>query len=281
MLFDREALQALAAAIHYDDDGPFVWRPFDELSADVHVERHRERASSRIDLETLNGELRAVGNRLRDLETVTWKLAWLHEARCSGTLDRWRWMYFASSDVTAFFTFARSLFDHLSRAIGIAAPHGGSVKSDSFNGLVRWVTKSPPDRVERNLGEALATVVASATWFQAIRSIRDSMLHLDAMTLVFPGTEVEPPEAIGIQLWTRKGQALVEPALLLPDNENIASFERLSVAMLSRIYQLLDDVAEPMRALVGIGVDPHGGSVHHPAFAVIERWTHEALQVST
>lgn len=278
MLFDVEALHNLAGSIQYDDDGPFMWRPFDELSVACQVERSLDRTDGRVDLEALNGELRAISNRLRDLETIAWKLDWLLAARRSGALDRWQWMFFATSDVAAFFTFARSLFDHLARSMGLVAPQRGTVSSDSFNGLMAWVHKNPAARVDRALGGDLRAVVQSATWFPAIRSIRDALVHRDAQTIVFPGTEEAPPAEIGIQLWTPKGRQLVEPALLLHDNANVASFERLAVAMLSRIYQLLDAAAVPIASLAGLTYDGLGGSVHHPAFAVLERWTNEAIE---
>lgn len=72
-------------------------------------------------------------------------------------------------------------------------------------------------------------------------------------------------------------QLLGDPTLLLPDDGSIASFERLSVAMLSRIYELLDAAGDPMMKATGLTYDGLGGSVHHPAFVVIQRWTNEAM----
>src|SRR5262249_49384658 len=142
----------------------------------------RGRGSSRVD--AVLPHLHAVANRLTDLRTSAMKLAWLLQRRDADELDPMMWMFFASGDVTFFFTTVRSLFDHLAQAITAAAPQPGGVPR-SFNDLRNWASRQDID-AGRQIGDAVVELVLACDWFDTLRSVRDALVHRDAQTIVFP-----------------------------------------------------------------------------------------------
>lgn len=278
MLFDRVLIRALRESIQFDEEGAFVWGAFEQLLAAALVERV---ASGDGVIQARHPplpwrDLVAVQNRLRDMETIVWKLDRQLEWRRTDVLGRWEWMFFAASDVNAFLVFARALLDHLAKAIRLTAPRREGVPR-TFSDLTKWVASKPADLVAETLGP-MATVVADAEWFPELKDLRDQMIHDDLLTVVFPGTEDEPPIGIGVQLYRGTGPGrLSEPMLMQPDNPNIASFERIAVAVLARVQGLLNAAATVMAADATVLEDGLGGRRSHPALTVVARWADDAL----
>ena len=224
MLLDVDALKRYRAAIQVGDDGPFVWGTFESLMTHTLIGR----ATDDAELNELYKHLRATANRLSDLRTIALKLDWMLEQRDCGNLDSYAWMFFASSDVNAFLSNVRSLFDHLSEAIRVAALKPNGIPRLSFRKLRDWV-EVHPDLAADQLGPTVTGIVAGCDWFGSLRGLRDELTHFDGQTIVFPET---PGIAVG--LWNRRLQDLLDEPALKGGEENLLRFERLAAATMAR-----------------------------------------------
>jgi len=263
MLVDINALRCHRVAIQMGDDGPFVWRDFERVVAESMVVREAGQPQHE-----LYRHLRATQNRLTDLRTIPVKLDWMLQQRDAGNLDPYDWMFFASSDVNSFLSNVRSLFDHLSDALRAAAPKPGSIPQQSFRKLRDWVGKGG-ERETEQLGRSAFSIVAGCDWFQELRTVRDDLTHRDAQTVIFPRTE-----GIAVVMFNHTQELFDEPELMGPGN--LLRFERLAVATMGRLHELLEETAVAIATTVGFGLSGDGASVHS-GLGVLARWTDEYL----
>jgi hypothetical protein len=268
VLVDAQALGALKASVQHDDeDRAFVFGDFDRLWAAMHIERN-PRLSAEDSLNAVMRHLTATLNRQQDLRTSAAKLDWMLHLVRDGHLDQYTYMFFAASDIVGFLTSARSLLDHLSRALVAAAPKRDSLPKFSFRRLRERLDEHR--ELRPNLGERLSDLVLACDWFDEIKDLRDELIHYDALTLVFPTVD-------GVQFQLYKGVRILvdEPALMI--NENVASFERVAAAVYSQVGRLLEDVSLPMAETIGIELFPNDGASLHPGLEVLARWSDELL----
>lgn len=265
MLVNSDALRQLRAAIQLDVGAPRVAGAFEQLGVKVHVAR----ALGRRDLEGVYSELNAVSNRLADLRTIALKLDWMLGQRASGELDSVLWAMFASSDVNAFLTNVRSLFDHLARAMRAVAPQPGGIPRFSFEDLRKWSLRDDLDHGAQ-LGARLHQLIVGCEWFEELRALRDQLIHHDALTIVAP----EEP-GIVMQVYRRAQKLIDEPALLA--SPNAARFERLAAATMAQLHVLLDQSAVAISDLVGAGQYEGSAQSIHYGLAVVAEWTDDYL----
>jgi hypothetical protein len=187
-------------------------------------------------------------------------------------------MYFAASDVVAFLTNVRSMFDHLAGAMRMVAYQPGGVPR-SFNDLQKWLEGSSStviDERRKALGAELAAIVGQARdWFVVLRDIRDELIHRDAQALVFPGNDL-PSESIGVQVHERaKFLMPTDDALVL--NQNVVDFRFFAAAVMARVYVLLEDASEAIMRRVNLD-DRGAGQNRNPGLAQLAKWTDELLE---
>ncbi len=265
MLIDQAALIELRDGILFNEDAPYTSGVYLELWTDIHIAN----AIGTAPLGPLKGELAKVLNRQRDLLTLVSKLEWMRQLRDGGKLDPMIWFHYARSDVDSFFTTTRSLFDHLAVAVGLTAAKRG-VSPTSFNRLRAWIARSP-DANGANLGSKTAELIASADWFDELRALRDGLVHDGDESLVFPGGP-----GIQVQLYAGARKRINDPSLLL--GENTASFERIAAATASRIWVLLERLADDIRQRLQI--TPSGGGPAmsvHSGLGVLRGWIEDTL----
>jgi len=245
------------------DDGPFIWGDFERVVAESMVVREAGRPQHE-----LYRQLRATQNRLTDLRTIPMKVNWMLQQRDVGNLDPYDWMFFASSDVNSFLSNVRSLFDHLADALRAAAPKPGSIPQQSFRKLSDWVGKGG-EREAEQLGRSAFNIVAGCDWFQELRTVRDDLTHRDAQTIIFPRAE-----GIAVVMFNHTRELFDEPELMGPGN--LLRFERLAVATMGRLHELLEETAAAVATTAGFGLRGDGASVHS-GLGVLARWTDDYL----
>lgn len=263
VIVNQDALAAHRRAIEESEDGWFTWGGFEALYADLVVSGYDK------GLRRISRQFTAIVNRQQQLRTIVLKLDWMKGKRDSDELGADDWMFFAASDVISFVTTVRSLFDHLARSFAEVATHRASVPKFSFNDLQRWLER---DRSNSEiLGEDLAELILADNWFEAIKAMRDDLIHQDARALVFPDTTP-------ITFVVHGGTGALSSDPLLMYNENVANFERFAAAVLARLHVLLEASASAVRDRAAVGHGVGDGRSLHRGLAVLADWLDECIE---
>jgi hypothetical protein len=267
LLTSRASLERQEAAIQWDADGPYLWGEFERLLAAALMARDRSDTYAQ-----LYRHLRAVQNRLTDIRTIVTKLTkldWMNGLRTTGELDDDDWMFFATSDVVAFLANTRGLLDHLAWSYRVSSAHPNQV-SGSFRKLRASLVNDEHSPLDGNLPPGVPDLVRSCEWFESLRDTRDGLLHRDAKTLIFPGSD-----GITVALYGG-GVMLPEGPGLVRDND-IVDFENMAAGVSARLHELLEESSAAIAAHIGLGEDSLPGWSRHPGLCVVAHWTQAYL----
>lgn len=230
---DRALLEAGLATIRRSDSGCAHCGQFPDLIADLAVDQsshHRAWV-----------EVTRINQGLWGVFTSAQRLEWQRTMVAEGHLPELAWVFFAGADVTLFHVTLRSLFDHAAGLIQLCADQPGTVPGDSFRALRTWLGKAGN---ERRLGTELSTVVANAGWFDAMRDVRDSIVHEGGQPIVLP-----PKEGVWFQVVGPRVKQVLEPALM--PNPNVVDFELYAGMYTGYTLGFLDRVSAIARKRFG------------------------------
>jgi hypothetical protein len=206
----------------------------------------------------LGVELPSIGNFLdyihqdiRNIETISTRLAWQRDLWCKEQLDVGKWMSYAACDIDLFHIEVRSVFDYLAKVIKRVSDQPEQVPDEGFNVLKTWLAKS--DDNTKRLGKDLAELVFSVDWFDDLKNVRDVNVHQGGMTLVFL-------EKNRILFQILKGYEYLVSVPEIMYNENVADFELYAgmyfgylIAFLEQTSRSIEKRLPPRKSAFGTG----------------------------
>lgn len=234
MAIDKELLTAGLATIRKSGEGVSHHGHFPDLIADT---IGKEDAT----LEAVSLHVSRINQALWGVFTSAERVEWQRKMFFEGHLPGLTWIFFAGADVASFHVTLRSLFDHVARLIGLCADKNGQVPDESFRELRNWAAKPGNDI---RLGKDLTRLVLSADWFDAMRGVRDSIVHHGGQPIVFP-----PENGVWFQVVGARVKGVLEPGLM--PNENVVDFELYAGKYVGYTLGFLDRVAAIARQRYG------------------------------
>jgi hypothetical protein len=196
-----------------------------------------------------------------NLETITLRMEWQKGLILRGELNDLLGAQFAACDIDLFHVQYRSLFDHLAKIIGILSGRPSTVP-DSFRKLRDWVSRSENSN---RIDDDLAGVVASCDWFNDMREVRDSIVHRDGRTLVFP-----EENRILFQVHEGFRNKVNIPEIMF--NENIVDFELYAGLLAGYLIAYLEDVSKIAQRKLELRKIGWNAKSYHGGLRVIHDW---------
>jgi hypothetical protein len=195
-------------------------------------------------------------------------LEWQKSLISKGELDRLLGSRFAACDIDLFHVQYRSLFDHLAKIIGMLSGMTRSMP-DSFRKLRERV-----DRLNAagTIDNQLATVIRSCDWFSDMREVRDSIVHRDGRTLVFP-----EENRILFQVHEGFRNKVNIPEIMF--NENIVDFELYAGLLAGYLIAYLEEVAELAKQRLDLRTIGWDAKSYHGGLPVIYEWIRKLCAV--
>lgn len=257
-MINKQRLNFSLSTIHEDESGRlYSSGHFIDLTSDLHANV----VTGNEDVRSLANYFHCVHQDVWNLETIALRMEWQKGLISRGELDKLLGSQFAACDIDLFHVQYRSLFYHLAKIIGILSTRPGTVP-DSFRKLREWVSR--PENSNR-IADDLTRVVASCDWFTDMREVRDSIVHRDGRTLVFP-----EENRILFQVHEGFKNKVNIPEIMF--NENIVDFELYAGLLMGYLIAYLEDVskiAQRRLELKKIGWDAKS---YHGGLRVIHEW---------
>ena len=253
---DIAALQRSLSLIGQDKLGCFISSPLFDLGVNLLV----------------NSEHRDVSRAIRNLQHDLWqisaiasRLTWMREMLRTEQLDEGAWMAYCRLDIEHFYVQLRSSLDYLAVVIAASGLKKGQLP-ESFTALRNYALKHPL-RMEAQMHALLC----SASWFEDLRTIRDSLVHEGAEPMVFSGRE----DWLLFQVHGKNSTNLVTNPFML-HNENVAYFQRFAAWSFAHTLCTLDQVGVQIakRYTHEINVGPSKSY----DFTLLRSWMNELLQ---
>jgi hypothetical protein len=255
-MIDREFLLAATLAIEEDKTGPCLHGELHRLNGALLLPPMNEQLPTK-----LHPPLQLVVADLWDVLTIIWRVEWQRELARDRQLDDTQWMYFAAADVREFHVGLRSLYNHVAWMIPHVALKHGQVPWTSFRKLRNW-TELPANAAR--LGE-LGQLIQACSWFDVLRTVRDSIVHDGAKPVVFPQLE-----KISFQVYSANLRGLrIEPLML---NENLLDFELYAAVLLGQTIGFLEKLAAAILGKYQIPTVTAQFRHYHPALRVLKQW---------
>lgn len=257
-MIDNQRLSVALKVIHKDDDGRLFYSGrFINLMNNMRIDV----ALENISLRGLVNHASYIHQDFWNLLTIALRLDWQKGLLAKGELNDILGSQFAACDIDLFHIQYRSLFDHLAKFIGLLSGKPRSMP-DSFDRIKNRVDVL---HAAGTLDDKLAEVIKSCDWFSDMRNTRNSIVHRDGQTMVFP-------EEGRILFQVHEG---FRNTVNLPEtmfNENIVDFELYAGLLVGYLLGYLEEVAEiadsklEMKRFCGEPTSYHGG------LSVVHEW---------
>jgi hypothetical protein len=203
--------------------------------------------------------------------TIIHRLDWFREqAIKEKALDN-MWLPYASVDIEHFHIEFRSVMNYAAEIISNASGKPGQIPV-SFRKLFKWVKENSGNR--KRIGEGLAVIVESASWFPAIRGVRDSLLHLGSFTLIFGS----PKDGILFQVVMNGSTDLIYHKQLMLNN-NVVYFERYAAIYLAYLFCFLESLSGVLYKALNIDRTGDNAKCSSPGFHIVSRWMEELINI--
>ncbi len=264
MSIDRDLLTAGLATLRKSGEGVSHHGHFPDLIADT---IGKEEAP----LDMVSLHVTRINQALWGVFTSAERVEWQRKMFAEGHLPGLTWIFFAGADVTLFHVTLRSLFDHVAKLIGLCADKRGTVPDDSFRELKNWAAKPGNDK---RLGEDLRRLVLSADWFDAMRDVRDSIVHHGGQPIILP-----PEKGLWFQVTGARVKGVLEPGLM--PNENVVDFELYAGKYLGYTLGFLDRLAAIARQRYGRPQYSDLAWASSGGMSTVRGWIERVLQLPT
>lgn len=218
--------------------------------------------------------IRSITQNQWNMLTCIQRLEWMRVAADSNEHIASNWHNYASADVEHWHVNFRSLLDYVSLVLLLLA--GRKVDKHSFRKLYGRCTSADAnkrDGVLGHIGPDSVKLLLSATWFDGLRCVRDSIVHRGGHTLVFGG----PSDGILFQVMGNRYQNLVshEPWMF---NDNVAYFDRYAAHLMAHLIVFLETFASIVAQRMGLFPLPECDARScHDGYAALREWIDSAL----
>lgn len=245
------------ALIGENDDGPFTWSLWDQVSVAALIESRTSGAGP------------TFGYADRDwwtLLTILSKTEWMKSLHAAGEIDQGQWMYFAATEIDFFHVRFRSLLDHLAALLSRCATRPQTVPEKFFD-LKKFLDNPKKKQLFGSLADDVLGLLNDAGWAEDVRTVRDSIVHFGADTLVFPDEH-----DILFQVHRRQSRLVLLDRVM--HNENIVDFRKYAALTLGLLLLWRERAAGVLRRGFDLELDkPNEGWNHHPGLAHLQDWS--------
>jgi hypothetical protein len=204
-----------------------------------------------VELPSIDSFLDYIRQDIRNIETISTRLAWQRELWLKEQLDALYWMDYAKCDIDLFHIEVRSIFDYLAKIIRRVSDKPKEVPDKGFSVLRTWLTKSQDN--QKRLGKDLTDLVLSVDWFEEVRNVRDVNVHKGGATMVF----LEKGRIL-FQVWKGFEKLISFPEIMY--NENVVDFELYAgtyfgylIAFLEQASRSIEKRLPPRKSEFGAG----------------------------
>lgn len=176
-----------------------------------------------------------------------------------GNLNQQLFGIYCQLDIEAFMVQLRSIMDYSVAVVKSFASKPGQLP-DSFRKLRDSIGKygsKLPDGVE--------DLIREANWFDAIRMVRNALVHEGAVSIVF---QSEPDELL-FQVRSAKGQNLIERHGFMY-NENVVHFDRFAAWAMAHVLRYLDSLGKLLMEKAPPSIGPSRS--YSPGFDELRGW---------
>lgn len=237
-----------------DGHGCFFSSIFLDLSLQLKINAVTNKQENEI---TICNNLNYILADLNNLLTLIHRLEWQHNLYCSGSLESGLWGSYAPLDIDHFHIQIQSILDYTAviiKELDYPFPKAALGDRPSFGKLRGWVGKNS-DRSYPDC-EKLLSLIKSCSWFPNYNDVRNKTTHSGADTLAFYETKT-----IIFQNHSGMKSNIFDENLMFretkPDgniviNQNVVNFKHYAPLAIARIFLVLEEFAEIIRADLNI-----------------------------
>lgn len=270
-MINQKRFEVALSTFHTDTDGRmYSAGRFERLSVQMHLQ------SFWIDTDALtdtDAEQLEIAKQLQTISSDRWylgtilaRLNWQKNLIATKDLDEITGSSFMQCDIDSFLVKYRSIFDHIAKILRLIAENPGQLP-DSFEKLRNWVDKNP-ERIDVKLKD----FVLGCDWFGEMRSVRDSFIHLDGKTTVFPQ---EGKILFQVHKNGFRTSMINSPEIMF--NENIVDFEVYAGILMANLIDCLEELAPIVDKLLEIDYLEANGRNYHLGLDITKDWIERAL----
>lgn len=226
-----------------------------------------------INVDQLDKRLRIVHMDLLNLVTISYRLILQQNLRgdkCEYKISTDLWRFFGSADIDLFFSKYRSIFDNIAQMMTATLTQKPDHAPRSFNELLPLLTKI---MVEGIIDDKYVQAVRSCDWFQYVKSIRDSIEHYAAETVVSDDTEnvLFKVSSLGISL-THLPEKNVIRNPEITEKDGFTNFELFAGIYLGYLIWFLEELSK----LIYEEFEPNELDKQcksfHPGYQIVRTW---------
>lgn len=203
----------------------------------------------------------SIFNKFWNITIIVDRLAWTKNLALRGLIEELRSSAYFRIDITHFHTEIRSILDYIANIIGVFFKQTGQIPS-SFNKLKQRIKK-----YEKKLNAEIYELIESISWFDEIRTIRDSLIHNHGKTF----TPLKATPYIGFQVNDETGRNLVNKNFLEIGN-NIVSVEKYVAYYMALLINFLNDIGSTLLNLRIDGFMPQRMYIQGAGLPVLKEW---------
>jgi hypothetical protein len=232
-VIEKSLLNVALGTIHEDESGRlYSSGRLAELKLELYVAT-ADMASPK-NLRQLLRSFSLIQQDISNLQTLALRLDWQKGLVASGLLDSIKGSYFAACDIDLFHVQYRALFDHLAVVFGLLSGRPGTLP-ERFS---RLQERAADLNSSGRLDDQLMELILSCGWFSQVRAIRDSIVHRDGQTVVFPDENT-----ILFQVYRSNlpSGGFIADVMF---NENIVNFELYAGLLFGYLLAYLEKIAD-------------------------------------
>jgi hypothetical protein len=173
----------------------------------------------------------SVFNNLWDLFAIIEKINWIKKQHLDGKIHHRLAANFIKTDLITFHTELRTSLDYIMPIMAIFSEKNGQLPT-SFNKVHNNIEKH-----KKNLNKKLIPLIESATWFNEVRAVRDSLVHNNGSTTVYLN---DNRLSFQVETFTKK---FVNKSCFM-DNKNTASVEKYIAYYMSHLLDFIENIAK-------------------------------------
>lgn len=197
------------------------------------------------------------------------RIQWMHEMLLNKSIDAGDWKQYTQLDIDNFYVQLRSSLDHLAQFINYTSLKPGQIPK-SFSKL-----RNSSEQLKSKLNPDIYKIIKNATWYDELKAIRDSLVHLGSESIVFGSGN----EGLLFQIHDTSNFRPMINKNFMAYNENVAYFDRFAAWAIAHTLYTFDQVGHAILTEQGQEVKYGGGRSYCPGYDTIRQWMRELLLV--
>jgi hypothetical protein len=258
---NRDQVADALSRFHSDDRGLYISSAFFDLD-----DTFREKNLGGKAISAISGITHDIWN----MAALAERAEWTRNLALEGSISHGRWRTFSSLDIEHFLVQARSIMDHVAEILKYATAKREQTPG-SFHALRHHLVKH-----EHRLPPGVGKLIASASWFDQLRDVRDSLVHMGAKSTVFG----EAHEGILFQVYGTNALRYVEERDCM-HSESVVKFDLYAAMLTGNILYFLEQLGLLLESKERLRLRIGQARVYSPGFQVLKQWMDRFLAQNT